>query len=171
MKYLWLLTLLCTRTALAADGEFRLGLGMALNNNDPQREDVHTECWYKGSLLDASAVWHNAVGGADAKLSWTYMSCSDFGTEQFVTLSFLGKRGGWRFGGGLIINYTQGYENWQREYIPPDPIGPRECAFCGVAIEIDYCHGRWCAEAQYLRTDFNMYPGHNGSSVKITCGL
>lgn len=156
----------------AAEGEFRIGLGVALNNRTPAREEIKVDeaAQYRGQLIDASAVWHDAIGRVDAQLSWTYIMSSDFGTEQAVSLTFVGGHK-FQYGMGLILGYTQSYEDWQKEYVPPDPIGARECTFCGVTFQAGYEYKRMQLQLRYWRTDFNIYPGHNGALALITVRL
>lgn len=153
--------------AHALDGHAYVGIGAALNNETPYREETKDECGYDGQLLELGVVGEHVVGGLDARLSWTYIMCSIFGTEQFVTLDFAKRWSHARIGAGLIVSYTQGYEDWQRDYVPPDPIGPRECTFCGIAVHAAYDWRRVSIEARYYRTDFNLYPGHNGPIVLV----
>lgn len=153
--------------AVAIDGHAYVGIGATLNNAKPYREETKDECGYDGQLVELGIVGERVIGGMDARLSWTYVMCSIFGTEQFVTLDFAKSFSRASFGAGLIVNYTQGYEDWQRDYVPPDPIGPRECTFCGLAVHAAYQWRRVFIEARYLRTDFNVYPGHNGPMVLV----
>ena len=162
---------LCLSIAHAGDGEIRIGIGAALNNNEPYREETKDECLWRGALIDASAVWRRALAGLDAQVSWTYISCSDFGTEQAVTATLLKRIGAVQVGAGLILGYTQSYEDWQRDYVPPDPIGARECTFCGVSAQLAYEYKRTQFQLRYWRTDFNIYPGHNGALALITWRL
>ena len=157
---------------LAADGEFRVGMGAALNNRTPERSEIHTTGSYRGELIDAAAVWHNAIGGVDAQLAWSYITASDFGTEQAVTLTGLKKYGPVQIGGGLLLGYTQAYETWQKDYNQAVPVvGPRQCIFCGVTIQAAYEYKRVQLQLRYWRTDFNLYPGHNGALALVTVRL
>lgn len=79
--------------------------------------------------------------------------------------------GGVQVGAGLILGYTQAYEKWQRDYVPPDPVGPRECTFCGVTAQAAYEYKRVQFQLRYWRTDFNFYPGHNGALALVTWRL
>jgi hypothetical protein len=155
--------------SFAIDGEFRIGAGIALNNKTPTRADVKADeaAQYDGQLVDVSAVWHDAIGSADLQLAWTYIMASDFGTEQAVSLTFVGGHK-LQYGMGLLLGYTQSYELWQKDYIPPDPIGARECTFCGLTFQLGYEYNRAQVQLRYWRTDFNLYPGHNGALALLT---
>jgi len=167
-----ILVLLLAVPCVAAVGEFRMGVGVALNNRTPSRAEVITEGTYRGELIDASAVWHNALGGADVQLAWTYIMASDFGTEQAVTGTLLKRYGPVQLGGGLILGYTQAYESWQRGYSQAIPVvGPRQCIFCGITVQAAYEFKRVQFQVRYWRTDFNLYPGHNGALALITVRL
>jgi hypothetical protein len=159
------------RNSLAFDGEVRLGLGAALNNSEPTRSEVHSTGSYKGQAIDASAVWYDVLRESDLQLSWTYILESDFGTEQAVTATLLrGDR--FKYGAGLILGYTQAYETWQRDYHQAIPIvGPRQCTFCGVTVQAAYEYKRAQIQLRYWRTDFNLYPGHNGALLFVTVRL
>ena len=172
MKYVILALLFMSPSVFAADGEFRLGTGYAMNNNNPKREEVRTEGLYKGQTVEASAVWKDAIATADIQLSWAYFMYADFGTEQMTTLTFLGGER-FQYGGGLILGYTQSYETWQRlpGAVTPDPIGARECTLCGVVIQAAYEYKRVQLQLRYSRTDFNIYPGHNGVLALVTFRL
>jgi hypothetical protein len=165
---------LCYCLPIHAAGEFRIGLGFAINNNTPAREDVKVDdaAQYGGQLIDASAVWHDAIGNVDAQLSWTYIMASDFGTEQGVALTFVGGHR-LQYGMGLVLGYTQAYERWQKlpENQFPDPIGARECTLCGITFQVGYEYKRLQLQLRYWRTDFNIYPGHNGALALITVRL
>ena len=77
-----------------------------------------------------------------------------------------------QIGGGIIAGYTQAYESWQREYQEPVPVvGPRQCIFCGVTVQAAYEYKRAQIQLRYWRTDFNLYPGHNGALVLIAVRL
>ena len=162
--------LLCSFLLLTgiAHAEVRLGIGAALNNNDPQREEVKTEGFYRGQLIDLAFVFEDVSSGMDAQLAWSYVMVSDFGTEQAVTLTFLKHWGALEIGAGLVLGYTQGYETWQRPYLSSDsydpvtPVGPRECIFCGAVAQVGYTYKAVQIQLRYWRTDFNLYPGHNG---------
>lgn len=141
--------------------DFRFGIGYALNNNSPVREEVQAEGFYKGQTVDASAVFKS--GQNDIQISWTYFMHSDFGTEQMVTAAMLRKYGRAEVGGGLILGYQQAYETWQKDHVSPDPVRPRQCVFCGIMAQAGYNIGKAQVQLRYYRTDFNFYPGHNGA--------
>jgi len=172
-----LAALLCAPHSHAGDGHMRIGMGKALNNNTHYREETKSEGLYPGQLVDIAWVWERSLGGMDTQLAWTYVMEGDFGTEQAVTLTFLKRWQSLQLGAGLILGYTQSYETWQREYLSSDaydaanPVGPRQCIFCGVTFQAAYEYK--CAQLQlrYWRTDFNLYPGHNGALAVITFKL
>jgi hypothetical protein len=160
-----------------ANAEIRLGLGAALNNSDPKREEVKSEGCYPGQLVDLGIVFEDVTKGIDAQLAWTYVMESDFGTEQAVTLTFLKQFGPVEIGAGLMLGYTQGYETWQREYLnspsydAANPVGPRECIFCGAVAQVGYTYKSVQLQIRYWRTDFNLYPGHNGPLAVVVWRL
>lgn len=165
--------LLVSNLALAADGEYIIGLGAALNNNDPYRAETQDECGYRGQLVDIGAIAHDVVGNGDLQVSWTYIMCSDFGTEQSVTASVIaGNR--IRYGAGILLGYRQAYETWEKDYINSDSYDPlhpadrRECMMCGLVLHVGYRWQHVQAEIRYWRTDFNFYPGHNGALLIVS---
>jgi hypothetical protein len=167
------LSLIALLAANAANAEMRIGLGAALNNNEPTRPEVRSEGFYPGQLVELDFVFNGVAKDIDAQLGWTYIMESDFGTEQAVTLTFLKPKGRMHYGAGLILGYTQAYERWQRdEILPPIPlVGPRQCIFCDITAQVGYEHKRLQLQLRYWRTDFNLTPGHNGVLFVATYGL